>query len=131
MAALKPLSHPLCTNLTLNHCTLKPPATLSAPTPPTLASGARQLVVQDALDTTLWDLGSYLSSLTPITNMGASAEGAEMTTFLAPAFMWGWHCVAVTTQNRYPGGGHARRGEGAGSTDTHRQNVWVVGRRKA
>jgi len=58
----------------------------------TLARGARQLVVQDALDTTLWLLGSYLSWLTPITNMGASAEGAEITTFLAPAFMWGWHC---------------------------------------
>lgn len=31
-------------------------------------------------------LGSYLSKLTPHTNMGASAEGAEMTTFLAPPF---------------------------------------------
>jgi hypothetical protein len=32
--------------------------------------------------------GSYFSWLTPITNMGASAEGAEMITFLAPPFMW-------------------------------------------
>ena len=31
---------------------------------------------------------SYFSSFTPITNMGASAEGAEMTTFLAPPVMW-------------------------------------------
>ena len=31
--------------------------------------------------------GVYLSELTPITNMGASAEGAEMTTFFAPALM--------------------------------------------
>ena len=30
--------------------------------------------------------GSYFSSFTPMTNMGASAEGAEMTTFLAPPF---------------------------------------------
>jgi len=35
--------------------------------------------VQEALETT-FRLGSYFSWLTPITNMGASAEGAEMTT---------------------------------------------------
>jgi len=74
----------------------------------TLANGARQLVVQEALEiyvgairqvrntdrrddkkakirTTVY-LGSYLSRLTPQTNMGASAEGAEITTFLAPPF---------------------------------------------
>jgi len=50
------------------------------------ASGARQLVVHDALETTFRS-GVYLSELTPITNMGASAEGAEMTTFFAPALM--------------------------------------------
>merc|ERR1719340_629795 len=49
----------------------------------TLARGARQLVVQEALDTTV-RLLSYFSWLTPITNIGASAEGAEMMTFLAP-----------------------------------------------
>merc|ERR1712121_169160 len=48
-----------------------------------LARGARQLVVQEALLTTVMD-GSYLSWLTPMTNMGASALGAEITTFLAP-----------------------------------------------
>lgn len=49
----------------------------------TLATGARQLVVHEALDTTVMS-GVYLSWLTPITNMGASPEGAEMITFLAP-----------------------------------------------
>ena len=48
-----------------------------------LARGARQFVVQDALDTTVI-LGSYLLLFTPITNIGASAEGADITTFLAP-----------------------------------------------
>uniref|UniRef100_A0A0E9XPE2 Uncharacterized protein n=1 Tax=Anguilla anguilla TaxID=7936 RepID=A0A0E9XPE2_ANGAN len=51
----------------------------------TLARGARQLVVQEALLTTFRDL-SYFSWLTPITNMGASALGAEMMTLLAPPF---------------------------------------------
>merc|ERR1719498_2123896 len=49
----------------------------------TLARGARQLVVHEAFDSTLMsDL--YSVWLTPMTNMGASAEGAEMMTFLAP-----------------------------------------------
>ena len=48
-----------------------------------MASGARQLVVQLALETmVISDLYSF--SLTPMTNMGAFALGAEMTTFLAP-----------------------------------------------
>mmetsp|Transcript_845 Transcript_845/g.1124 ORF Transcript_845/g.1124 Transcript_845/m.1124 type:complete len:224 (-) Transcript_845:198-869(-) len=50
----------------------------------TLARGARQLVVQEALETILM---SFLYSLwfTPITNMGVwSPEGAEITTFFAP-----------------------------------------------
>jgi hypothetical protein len=50
------------------------------------------LVVQEALDTMCMVAGSYLSSLTPMTNMGASAEGAVMTTLGAPALMWAWHC---------------------------------------
>merc|ERR1719258_445642 len=50
-----------------------------------LASGARQLVVHDAFESTLM-LFSYLVWLTDMTNMGASAEGAEMMTFLAPPF---------------------------------------------
>ena len=53
----------------------------------TLARGARQLVVQEALETTV-RLLSYVSWLTPITNMGASAEGAEMMTFSAPPVWW-------------------------------------------
>ncbi len=52
----------------------------------TFARGARQLVVQEALDT-MWSLaGLYFCSFTPMTYMGASAEGAEMITFLAPPF---------------------------------------------
>merc|ERR1712178_407471 len=49
----------------------------------TLARGARQLVVQEAL-LMMFMSGLYSSWLTPITNMGASALGAEMITFFAP-----------------------------------------------
>lgn len=49
----------------------------------TLARGARQLVVQLALET-MSSSGLYSFSLTPTTNMGASLLGAEITTFLAP-----------------------------------------------
>ncbi len=56
------------------------PSTMPNSSLMTLASGARQLVVQEALETTFMsDL--YSSWLTPITNMGASAEGAEITTW--------------------------------------------------
>ena len=48
----------------------------------TLAMGAKQLVVQEALDTTSMVLLSYFSLFTPITNMGASLDGALMTTCL-------------------------------------------------
>mmetsp|Transcript_25407 Transcript_25407/g.66992 ORF Transcript_25407/g.66992 Transcript_25407/m.66992 type:complete len:254 (-) Transcript_25407:7-768(-) len=48
-----------------------------------LASGPRQLVVHDAFERMLMSL-VYDRWLTPMTNMGASAEGAEMMTFLAP-----------------------------------------------
>ena len=47
-----------------------------------LARGARQLVVHEALETMVSP--AYFSLLTPITNIGASAEGAEMKTTLAP-----------------------------------------------
>merc|ERR1740130_499080 len=50
-----------------------------------LASGARQLVVHEALESTLMSAVKD-RWLTPITNMGASADGAEMMTFLAPPF---------------------------------------------
>jgi hypothetical protein len=54
----------------------------------TLATGARQLVVQEAFETTVMSL-VYLPSLTPITKMGASSfGGAEMIAFLAPPFKW-------------------------------------------
>lgn len=62
----------------------------------TLAIGARQLVVQEALETTSMS-GEYLSSLTPITNIGASPEGALITT---------WN----PTQNIFQKGVFRRRG---------------------
>ena len=44
----------------------------------TFASGAKQLVVHDALDTT-WSLsGLYFSSFTPITNIGAEEESTRL-----------------------------------------------------
>jgi hypothetical protein len=50
-----------------------------------LGQGAKQWVLQDALLTILSEL-SYFSWFTPITNMGASAEGEEMMTLLASPF---------------------------------------------
>lgn len=44
-------------------------------------------LLQDALLTILSEL-SYFSWFTPITNMGALAEGVEMMTYLAPPFEW-------------------------------------------
>merc|ERR1719181_1312646 len=50
----------------------------------TLASGARQFVVQEALETTV-SAPVYFVLFTPITYMGtASLGGAEMITFLQP-----------------------------------------------
>ena len=43
-------------------------------------------MVQEALETMWWFLGSYLSSLTPMTIvMSSPLAGAEMMTFVAPA----------------------------------------------
>ena len=66
------------------------PSTISKLSWMTLARGARQLVVQEALETTFSD-GSYVSWFTPTTNMGASALGAEMITFLAPPSKWAYN----------------------------------------
>src|SRR3990167_6205355 len=50
----------------------------------TLATGARQLVVQDAAETMVCP--AYFSWFTPYTNIGVSSfDGADWTTFLAPA----------------------------------------------
>ena len=50
----------------------------------TFATGARQLVVQEALETTVMSL-VYFDSLTPMTNNGISSlGGAEIITFFAP-----------------------------------------------
>merc|ERR1719472_472661 len=59
------------------------PSTMPYSSSMIFASGARQLVVHDAFERTLMSL-VYFVWLTPITNMGASAEGAEMITFFAP-----------------------------------------------
>src|SRR5665647_288281 len=61
----------------------------------TLATGARQLVVQDALETTWCRAGSYFSSLTPNTTVRHSPPlaGPLKTTFLAPA----WMCLAASS----------------------------------
>src|SRR5579875_1136796 len=49
----------------------------------TFATGARQLVVQDALEMTWCREGSYIDSLTPSTMVRSSPlAGAEMMTFL-------------------------------------------------
>jgi len=54
----------------------------------TSASGARQLVVHDALEKTLMSLVRFLW-LTPYTNIGVSSlDGALRITFLAPPSMW-------------------------------------------
>mmetsp|Transcript_72048 Transcript_72048/g.189980 ORF Transcript_72048/g.189980 Transcript_72048/m.189980 type:complete len:211 (+) Transcript_72048:317-949(+) len=70
------------------------PSTMPNESLMTLARGARQFVVQDALDTTVKSL-VYFSWLTPMTNIGTSSfGGAEMITFLQPplrckaAFSW-------------------------------------------
>src|SRR3989344_7366724 len=54
----------------------------------TFATGARELVVEEALEITCMVLGSYVSSFTPKQNVPSawSLQGAEMITFLAPAF---------------------------------------------
>ena len=53
----------------------------------TLATGARQFVVQDAFDRMWCFFGLYLSSFTPMTTVRSSPlAGAEMITFFAPAF---------------------------------------------
>src|SRR5512135_3843302 len=55
----------------------------------TLATGAKQLVVQEAADTMASP--AYLVWFTPYTNIGVSSlAGADCTTFLAPALMWAW-----------------------------------------
>jgi len=51
-----------------------------------LARGARQFVVQLALET-MSMLELYVFSFTPTTNIGASADGADIMIFLAPAYI--------------------------------------------
>src|SRR5512133_3387661 len=62
-----------------------------------LATGARQLVVQEALLMMVW--AASLLSLTPKTNIGVSSlDGADRITFLAPALMC--FCAVSLVRNR-------------------------------
>jgi hypothetical protein len=74
------------------------PSTISYSSWITFARGARQFVVQEALDTTVRSF-VYFSWFTPITNIGtASFGGAEMITFLQPPLRWSaaFSCVVKT-----------------------------------
>lgn len=60
-----------------------------------LATGARQLVVQEPLEMMWCFFGSYFWSFTPSTTVkSASLPGAEMMTFLAPAV----RCLAAPSR---------------------------------
>src|SRR5690606_11911384 len=60
----------------------------------TLASGARQLVVHEALDTIAWPAYSWW--FTPNTNIGVSSlDGADWITFFAPASRCFWQVSLV------------------------------------
>ena len=62
------------------------PLTIPNSSSSTLAIGARQLVVQEALEMTWCSAASYSPSLMPMTTVKSSFfAGAEMRTFLAPA----------------------------------------------
>src|SRR3989339_186467 len=51
----------------------------------TFATGARQLVVQEAFEIIWWAAGSYIPWLTPMTMvMSGFVAGADINTFLAP-----------------------------------------------
>src|SRR5438034_4685993 len=61
----------------------------------TLATGARQLVVQEAFEMTLCLAGSYLSSLTPSTTvMSSFLAGAVMITFFTVPLRCFFACSA-------------------------------------
>src|ERR687893_150252 len=55
----------------------------------TLIIGTKQLVVQEALDTTFWAAASNVSSLTPTTNVASAPDdGADTITNGAPPSRW-------------------------------------------
>src|SRR5215471_16089626 len=59
----------------------------------TLATGARQIVVHEALETTLCLAASYVLSFTPNTNVASGpSAGAEMMTFFTEPFRWAFAC---------------------------------------
>ena len=57
----------------------------------------KNLAKDDERKRTTVYFGSYLSRLTPHTNIGASAEGAEITTFFAPPFK----CADALERSRF------------------------------
>src|SRR5256885_3622607 len=94
----------------------------------TFAIGARQLVVQDALEMIECRAGSYLSSLTPRTSvMSSFLAGAEMMPFLAPparcafAFSASVHRPVDSITTSAPRSPH---GSLAGSRSTSTLKVW-------
>ena len=64
------------------------------------ASGPKQLVVQDAFDRTEISL-VYLVWFTPITNIGASAEDAEMMTWASCAKTTSAHVTVMKKTNAW------------------------------
>src|SRR6266849_6505680 len=85
------------------------PLTIPKLSSSTLAIGATQFVVQEALDRMWCAAGSYASSLTPITIvMSSSLAGAEMMTFFAPAS----RCALAVGPDGVAGHGHVG-GQGA------------------
>ena len=92
----------------------------------TCTTGARQFVVQLALEMMLCFLGSYLSWLTPITTvMSSPLAGAEMITFFAPAVRCPLafsasvnrpvHSMTISTPSRLP----RQLGRRLGGDDLH------------
>src|SRR6266571_4388388 len=94
----------------------------------TFAIGARQLVVQDAFEIIVCAVGSYLSSLTPMTIvMSSFLAGAEMITFFAPpamcalAFSASVNSPVDSSTTSAP---RSRHGSLLGSRSTSTLNVW-------
>lgn len=68
------------------------------PTPKACPSGTpcRILLPIRRYLTIFMEPGLYSFSFTPMTNVGASGDGAQMTTRWAPASMWGWRRSRVS-----------------------------------
>lgn len=95
----------------------------------TFAIGATQLVVQEALEMTWCLAASYLSLLTPITIvMSSSLAGAEIRTFLAPAWMCFWasaFLVKMPVDSMTMSAPSSAQGRLAGSRSAIVLKVWL------